>query len=70
MENPIPTHARGWLYVAAIVTGGLALVLSAVLTVLGYDEWQVVVTAIVSSTSIVAGGLGRSNLSIDEPQEF
>ena len=70
MENPIPTDVRGWLYVAAIVTGGLALVASAVLTVLGYDAWQVVVTAIVSSTSIIAGGLGRSNLSIDESQEF
>ena len=70
MENPIPVRARGWLYVAAIITGGLALVVSAALNVLGYDAWQVVVTAIVSSTSIIAGGLGRSNLSIEESQEF
>ena len=45
MQNPISTQTRGKLYVAAIVVGAASLVVTAILQVLGYDQWLSVVTA-------------------------
>ena len=63
MKNPISMQTRGKLYVAAIVVGAASLVVTAILQVLGYDQWLSVVTACVAATSMVAGSLGRDNLT-------
>ena len=63
MKNPISMQARGQLYVTAIVVGASSLVVTAVLQVLGFDEWLSVVTALTAATSMVAGSLGRDNLA-------
>lgn len=63
MKNPISMQTRGKLYVAAIVVGAASLVVTAILQVLGYDQWLSVVTACVAATSMVAGSLGRDNLA-------
>ena len=63
MQNPISMQTRGKLYVAAIVVGAASLVVTAILQVLGYDQWLSVVTACVAATSMVAGSLGRDNLT-------
>ena len=68
MKNPISMQARGKLYIAAIVVGAASLVVTAVLQVLGYDQWLSVVTACVAATSMVAGSLGRDNLT-ENPAE-
>ena len=68
MQNPISMQARGKLYVAAIVVGAASLVVTAILQVLGYDQWLSVVTACVAATSMVAGSLGRDNLA-EIPEE-
>ena len=68
MKNPISMQARGKLYVAAIVVGAASLVVTAILQVLGYDQWLSVVTACVAATSMVAGSLGRDNLT-ENPAE-
>lgn len=68
MQNPISTQTRGKLYVAAIVVGAASLVVTAILQVLGYDQWLSVVTACVAATSMVAGSLGRDNLSETLPE--
>ena len=63
MKNPISMQARGQLYVTAIVVGASSLVATAVLQVLGFDQWLSVVTALTAATSMVAGSLGRDNLT-------
>ena len=68
MKNPISMQARGKLYIAAIVVGAASLVVTAILQVLGYDQWLSVVTACVAATSMVAGSLGRDNLT-ENPAE-
>ena len=68
MKNPISMQTRGKLYVAAIVVGAASLVVTAILQVLGYDQWLSVVTACVAATSMVAGSLGRDNLT-ENPAE-
>ena len=68
MKNPISMQARGQLYVTAIVVGASSLVANAVLQVLGFDQWLSVVTALTAATSMVAGSLGRDNLSETLPE--
>ena len=63
MKNPISMQVRGQLYVTAIVVGASSLVATAVLQVLGFDQWLSVVTALTAATSMVAGSLGRDNLT-------
>ena len=66
MENPIPTNARGWIYVLGIIIGALTAVVASVLAVLGLDAWQPVVTAVAAAVALISSTLGRSNLSAPE----
>lgn len=65
ITNPLSMKTRGQLYVAAIVVGAVALVVTAVLTTLGMEPWIPVVSAVASAMSVLAGTLGRDNLSGD-----
>lgn len=65
ITNPLSMKARGQLYVAAIVVGAVTLVVTAVLTTLGMEPWIPVVSAVASAMSVLAGTLGRDNLSGD-----
>lgn len=65
ITNPLSMKTRGQLYVAAIVVGAVALVVTAILTTLGLEPWIPVVAAIPSAMSMIAGALGRDNLSSD-----
>lgn len=65
ITNPLSMKARGQLYVAAIVVGAVTLVVTAVLTTLGMEPWIPVVSSVASAMSVLAGTLGRDNLSGD-----
>ena len=65
ITNPLSMKARGQLYVAAIVVGAVTLVVTAILTTLGMEPWIPVVSSIASAMSVLAGTLGRDNLSGD-----
>ena len=65
ITNPLSMKARGQLYVAAIVVGAVTLVVTATLTTLGMEQWIPVVSSIASAMSVLAGTLGRDNLSGD-----
>ena len=65
ITNPLSMKASGQLYVAAIVVGAVTLVVTAILTTLGMEPWIPVVSAIASAMSVLAGTLGRDNLSGD-----
>lgn len=65
ITNPLSMKARGQLYVAAIVVGAVTLVVTAVLTTLGMEQWIPVVSSVASAMSVLAGTLGRDNLSGD-----
>ena len=65
ITNPLSMKARGQLYVAAIVVGAVTLVVTAVLTTLGLEPWIPVVSSVASAMSVLAGTLGRDNLSGD-----
>ena len=65
ITNQLSMKARGQLYVAAIVVGAVTLVVTAVLTTRGMEPWIPVVSAIASAMSVLAGTLGRDNLSGD-----
>lgn len=65
ITNPLSMKARGQLYVAAIVVGAATLVVTAVLTTLGMEPWIPVVSSVASAMSVLAGTLGRDNLSGD-----
>ena len=63
ITNPLSMKTRGQLYVAAIVVGAVTLVVTAVLTTLGMEPWIPVVSSVASAMSVLAGTLGRDNLS-------
>ena len=63
--NPLSAKARGHVYVAAIVAGGVALVGTAVLTTIGLTEWAPLPGVVASALSIVASNLARDNLTED-----
>ena len=65
ITNPLSMKARGQLYVAAIVVGAVTLVVPAILTTLGMEPWIPVVSSVASAMSVLAGTLGRDNLSGD-----
>lgn len=65
ITNPLSMKARGQLYVAAIVVGAVTLVVTAILTTLGMEPWIPVVSSVASAMSVLAGTLGRDNLSGD-----
>ena len=65
ITNPLSMKARGQLYVAAIVVGAVTLVVTAILTTLGLEPWIPVVSSVASAMSVLAGTLGRDNLSGD-----
>ena len=65
ITNPLSMKARGQLYVAAVVVGSVTLVVTAILTTLGMEPWIPVVSSIASAMSVLAGTLGRDNLSGD-----
>ncbi len=65
ITNPLSMKTRGQLYVAAIVVGAVALVVTAILTTLGMEPWIPVVSSVASAMSVLAGTLGRDNLSSD-----
>ena len=65
ITNPLSMKARGQLYVAAIVVGAVTLVVTATLTTLGMEPWIPVVSSVASAMSVLAGTLGRDNLSSD-----
>ena len=65
ITNPLSMKARGQLYVAAIVVGAVTLVVTAILTTLGMESWIPVVSSVASAMSVLAGTLGRDNLSGD-----
>ena len=65
IANPLSMKARGQLYVAAIVVGAVTLVVTAILTTLGMEPWIPVVSSVASAMSVLAGTLGRDNLSGD-----
>ena len=65
ITNPLSMKARGQLYVAAIVVGAVSLVVTAILTTLGMEPWIPVVSSVASAMSVLAGTLGRDNLSGD-----
>lgn len=65
ITNPLSMKARGQLYVAAIVVGAVTLVVTAILTTLGMEPWIPVVSSVASAMSMLAGTLGRDNLSGD-----
>ena len=65
ITNPLSMKARGQLYVAAIVVGAVTLVVTAILTTLGMEPWIHVVSSVASAMSVLAGTLGRDNLSGD-----
>ena len=65
ITNPLSMKARGQLYVASIVVGAVTLVVTAILTTLGMEPWIPVVSSIASAMSVLAGTLGRDNLSGD-----
>ena len=69
MENPIPTNARGWIYVWGIIIGALTAVVASVLAVLGLDAWQPVVTAVASAVALVSSTLARTNLTSEDSAE-
>lgn len=66
MENPIPTNARGWIYVWGIIIGALTAVVASVLAVLGIDAWQPVVTAVAAAVALISSTLARTNLSASD----
>ena len=65
ITNPLSMKARGQLYVAAIVVGAVTLVVTAILTTPGMEPWIPVVSSVASAMSVLAGTLGRDNLSGD-----
>ena len=65
ITNPLSMKTRGQLYVAAIVVGAVTLVVTAILTTLGMEPWIPVVSSVASAMSVLAGTLGRDNLSGD-----
>ena len=65
ITNPLSMKARGQLYVAAIVVGAVTLVVTAILTPHGMEPWIPVVSSVASAMSVLAGTLGRDNLSGD-----
>ena len=65
ITNPLSMKARGQPSVAAIVVGAVTLVVTAILTTLGMEPWIPVVSSIASAMSVLAGTLGRDNLSGD-----
>ena len=65
MENPIPARARGWIYVAGLIVAAACLIAAAVLTVLGLDAWQPVVTVVSSAITGLCAILARANLDAD-----
>lgn len=65
ITNPLSMKARGQLYIAAIVVGAVTLVVTAILTTLGMEPWIPVVSSVASAMSVLAGTLGRDNLSGD-----
>ena len=65
MDNPIPVTARGWVYVVGIVLGSILTVTAVVLTVLGLDQWQPIVTAVSGAVALVSSMLARANLTGD-----
>lgn len=65
ITNPLSMKTRGLLYVAAIVVGAVTLVVTATLTTLGMEQWIPVVSSVASAMSVLAGTLGRDNLSGD-----
>ena len=65
ITNPLSMKTRGQLYVAAIVVGAVTLVVTATLTTLGMEQWIPVVSSVASAMSVLAGTLGRDNLSGD-----
>ena len=65
ITNPLSMKTRGQLYVAAIVVGAVTLVVTATLTTLGMESWIPVVSSVASAMSVLAGTLGRDNLSGD-----
>ena len=65
ITNPLSMKTRGQLYVAAIVVGAVTLVVTATLTTLGMEPWIPVVSSVASAMSVLAGTLGRDNLSGD-----
>ena len=65
VPNPIPMRTRGRIYVASIIMSGVALVVTAVLTTAGLEQWLPVVVAAVSGMSFVSSSLARDNLTVD-----
>lgn len=66
MQNPIPAQARGWVYIAGLIIAAVCLIVAAVLSVLGLDVWQPVVSVVSSATLGLCTVLARANLSAPE----
>lgn len=69
VPNPIPMKTRGQIYVASEVIGALVMVVTAILVVVGLDEWVAVASAVGGAASLLAGRLARNNLS-DNTQKW
>ena len=65
MQNPIPAKARGWVYIAGLIIAAMCLIVAAVLSVLGLDAWQPVVTIVSSAVGGLCAVLARANLSAE-----
>lgn len=64
MTNPIPERVRGWLYVAGIAVGILAVVAGPLMIALTVsDAWQAVIVSAVGAVTVLLSTLSRSNLS-------
>ena len=70
LQNPLSLRARGIIYISSIVTGGVCLVATAVLTTMGAEAWIAVPSVLASAVASTAGVLARDNLtSLSSPEE-
>jgi hypothetical protein len=64
--NPIPARVRGWILVAAIITGGVTTSTIVTMQGLGAPDWAVAaVSGLLTAVPVVAAALSRANLTLD-----
>lgn len=69
-RNPIPARVRGWILVAAIITGGVTTSTIVTMQGLGAPDWAVAaVSGLLTAVPVVAAALSRANLTLDKDDQ-
>ena len=64
IENPIRKKTRAEIYAGGIIYGAIASTISAVLNVLGLNEWQTVLVVTIGVVTTATNVLARSHLDL------